>query len=145
MVDAVTMITSFITDDADGGNKNINDILKKIVSIHLTYCGNNCSNLDNDGSVVSFETTADDQRTNDDNDLSGTGTAPVNSELENDNSDENVVTGDDDDGNDNNNNNNNNTGDISGDNKDDNSKEKDLVPDNDHTISTTNPTKGGPY
>ena len=55
MVDEVTMITLFGTDDGDGGNKNTNEFPEKIVSMHLADYGNDCSNFDDDGSVVSFE------------------------------------------------------------------------------------------
>ena len=56
------MITLFGNDDVDRdrGNKNTNDIPKAIISIHLADCGDNCSNPDNDGSVVSFESIAND-------------------------------------------------------------------------------------
>ena len=68
--------------------------------------------------------------------------APVlNSEFENDNINENIVTGDDDDGN---NDGNKNAIDLSGDSKDDNSEGEDSVSDNNNINPTTNPTDGDP-
>ena len=56
-----------------------------------------CSKPNNDGSVVSFESIANDLGTTDDNDLPGVGAHNVNNEFGNDNINENVETGDDDD------------------------------------------------
>ena len=141
------MITSFGNDDITGrgNNKNTNKIPKAIVSIHLANCGNDCSNND-DGSVASFESTANDRGTNDDNDLPTASAPVVNSEFGNDNIDENVETSDD--GNDGDNNDNNNTTPTSG----NNNKEipnkdhpepnsDDTIPNNDDTDSST-PTDG---
>ena len=60
VVDAVAMITSFGTDDGDGGNKNTNEIPENIVSIHLADCGDNYYKQDNKGSILSFESIAND-------------------------------------------------------------------------------------
>ena len=126
------MLTSFGNDDRDVGNKNTNPA--NIVSIHLADCGDDCSNQDNDGSVVSvvsFESTANDWKTNDNDDLPGANAPAVRSELENDNSNENVVTNDDDGGDDDDSN---EAEDMSGDNKDDDSKGNDSVSNNDTII-----------
>ena len=73
---------------------------------------------------------------NGDNNLPGAKTPAVNSEIEDDNIGENVVTGDDD----NSDNDNNGVEGMSGDNKDDNSEGEDLVSNNDNTNSTTVPS-----
>ena len=60
VVKAVAMITSFGNDDVYRvrGNKNTNGIPEAIISIHLANYGDDCSNPDDDGSVVSFKSTA---------------------------------------------------------------------------------------
>ena len=91
------MITSFGNDDTSGGrgnNKNTNKTPIAIVSIHLADCGDDCSN-DDDGSVASFKSTANDQGTTEDDDLLGALAPVVNSEFGNDNINENVETNDD--------------------------------------------------
>ena len=88
----------------DGGNKNTNEIPEKIISIHLADYSNKCSKHNDGGSVASFESTANDSRTSDNDDIPVADASAVISELENDNIDDNVVTGDDDDGNDDDNN-----------------------------------------
>ena len=101
------MITSFGNDDITGrgnNNKNTNKTPKAIVSIHLAECGDNCSN-DDDGSVESFESTANDRGTNDDSDPPDVSAPVINSNFGNDNSDENVETSDDSSDGDNNDNN----------------------------------------
>ena len=106
VVEVVAMMTSFGNDDVDRdrGNKNTNKIPEAIVSIHLANCNHNCSKPDDDGSVVSFESTAYDQGTTDNDDLPCVEAPVVDSKFENDNINENVVTGDDDDGDDDDNN-----------------------------------------
>ena len=130
------MITSYGNDDVDRdkGNKNTNKISGRIISIHLADCGNDCSNPDNDVSVLSFESTANDQRTSDNNDLRGAEVPAVNSKFRNDNINENVVTSVDDEGD---NDDNNEAVDMSGDNEDDDSEGEDLVSamNNDNTNS----------
>ena len=128
------MIISFRNNDVDRdrGNKNTNKI---------PNCGDNCSNPDNDGSVVSFESTANDQRTSDDDNLPGVKAPAVNKEFGNYNINDNVVIGDDDDGDDDDNN---EATTILGVNKDSNSEGEDLVFDNDNANSTFNPTNGKP-
>ena len=87
MVEVVAMITSFGNDDMDRdrGNKNTNKIPEAMVSIHLANCGDDCSKPDNDGSVVSFESTANDQGTTDNNDLPGAEAPVIDSEFGNGN------------------------------------------------------------
>ena len=95
VVEALAMIPSVRNnnDDRDKGNTNMNEISEEIVSKHLANC--NCSNPDNDGSVVSFESTANDQETTENDDLPSSVEAPaINNELRNDNINENVVIGD---------------------------------------------------
>ena len=121
-VDVVAIITLFGSDVGDRGNKNTNGIPKKIVFISLANCFNNCSKQD----------------TKDNNDIPSVDVPTINSELENDNIDENVVTNDDDDeGNDDANN---NAGNMPGDNKDDDSNGEDSVSDNNNTNFTTKST-----
>ena len=68
VVDAVAMITLFGNGNDKGGgggnNNNVNKTPESIVSIHLADDGNDCSNND-DGSVESFESIADERRTAD--------------------------------------------------------------------------------
>ena len=139
---AVAIITSFGNDDAgrDRGNKNTNKTPEGIVSIHLSDCGDDCSKPDNDGLVVSFESTANDQGTTDDDGLPGAEAPAIDSEFGNDNINENVETGDDNDGDDDNNN---DTTIMSGNNNEENSEGEDLVPKN-NTNSTNNPADGDP-
>ena len=141
MVKAVAIITSFGNDDVDRDrdNKNKNEIPEVIVPIHLGDCNKDYSNPDDDGSVVLFESTANDQRTSDANDLPGAEAPAVNSEFGNGNINENVVTGDD---NNSDNDDNNKATTMLGDKKDDNSEGEDSVSDNDNTNSTTNPSNG---
>ena len=136
------MITSFESDAGDGGNKTTNGTPKGIVSIHLADYGNKCSKHNNDGSVKSFESTANDGRTSDDDDVPITDTPGVISELENDNIDDNVVTGDndDDDGDDDDNSDNEDMSDDD----DDNSSQEDSVSVNNNINSTTNPSDATP-
>ena len=143
VVNAVAMITSFGNDDVDRGrgNKNTNKIPKAIVSIHLANCGNDYSKPDNDGAVVSFEFTANDRGTTEDNDLPVVEAPAVDSEFRNDNINENVETSDDDDGNDDDNN---EAIIMTGNNNDENSRGEGSVSDNNNTYSTTNPTNGNP-
>ena len=138
VVEAVAMITSFGNDDTGGGrgnNKITDKIPEAIVSIHLANCGDDCFN-DNDGSIASFESTINDQRTTDDNDLPDVVAPVLNSEFGNDNINENVETNDDGDGGDDNDNDDATT--MSGNNKVENSEEEDSVPNNDN-INSTNP------
>ena len=140
VVKAVAMIISFGNDDVDRDrdNKNTNEIPKAIVSIHLADCGDDCSNSDDDGSVISFTSTANDRRTSDNNDLPGAEAPAVNSKFRNDNINENVMTGDNDDDD------NNKAITMLGDNEDGNSEGKVSVSENDNTNSTTNPTDRDP-
>ena len=149
VIEAVAMITSFGNDDiiGRGNNKNTNKIPEAIVSIHLADCGDNCSN-DNGGSVASFESTANDRETTDDNDLPDVSAPVVNSEFGNDNINENIETNDD--GDDGDNNDNNDTTPMSGNNDEENPKEDhpvtnndDTMPNNDDTDSST-PTDENP-
>ena len=124
------MITLFGNDNVTGrgnNNKNANTTPGAIVSIHLAKCGDDYSN-DNDKLVESFESTANDQRTNDDSDPPCVLASVVNSEFENDNSDDNVKTSDD--GNDGDNNDNNNTTPTSGNNDEE-------IPEKDHPEPST--------
>ena len=116
--------------------KITNEIPEKIISVHLADHGNKCSKHNNDSSVVSFESTANDVRTSDDNDVSVADALWVISELENDNIDDDVVTGDDDD--DGNDDDSNDAGDMSGDDNDDNSSQENLVSLNNNTNSIIN-------
>ena len=98
------MIMLFGNDGGTGrgiNNKNTNKTPKAILSIHLAKCGDDCSN-DNDGSVGSVESTANDRGTNNDSYLPDVSTPVVNSEFGNNNSDENVGTSDNGSGGDNN-------------------------------------------
>ena len=137
------MITSFGNNDAgrDRGNNNINKTPKGVVSIHLADCSDDCSKPDNDGSVVSFESIANDQRTTDQDDLPGVEAPAVDSEFGNENINENVETGDDYDGNDDNNN---DATIMLGNNDEEYSLREDSVPNNNNTESTTNPADGDP-
>ena len=143
-VKAVAMITSFRNGDTgrNKGNNNTNKTPKGIVSIHLADCGSNCSKPDNDGSVASFEYTANDQGTTDDDDLLGAEALAVDSEFANDNINENIETNDDDSGN--NDDDNNDATIMSGNNKKENSEREDSVPNNDNTDFTTNPANKDP-
>ena len=107
-----------------------------IVSIHLANYSNKCSKYNNDDSVKSFKSIANDGRTSDNNDVSIADTLGVVSELENDTIDDNVITGDDDDSDDDDNN---DAEDMSGDDDDDDFRREDSVSANDNTNSTTNP------
>ena len=143
VVEAVGMITSFGNDDIGGGrgnNKITNKIPKAIVSIYLADCGDDCSN-DDDGSVASFESTANDRGTTDDINLPDDSATVFNSEFGNDNINDNVETNDDGDNGDNNDNNDATT--MSGNNDEENPKEDDPVPNKDDTDST-NPTEENP-
>ena len=148
VIESIATITSFGNDDiiGRGNNKDTNKIPEAIVSIHLANCGDDCSN-DDDGSVASFESTANDLGTTDDIDLPDVLAPVVNSEFGNENINENVETNDDgDDGDNNNNNNNNNNNDttpMSGNNDEENPEEDHPVPNNDDTDST-NPTDENP-
>ena len=135
VVEPVAMITSFGNDDTnrDKGNINTNKLPEGIVPVHLANCCDDCSNND-DGSVSSFESTANDRGTTDDDDLPGAEASAVNSEFGNDNINENVETDDDDDGGDENDND-----DVtitSGNNEVENSEEENTAPNNDNTDST---------
>ena len=117
VVEAVAMITSFGNADSGGrgnnNNNNTNKTPKAIVSIHLADGGDDCSH-DNDRSVESFESTADDRGTKDDSDKPDVSAPINNSGFGNDDSVENVETNYD--GNDGDNNDNNDTTSASGDN-----------------------------
>ena len=137
VIETIAMITSFGNNDTgrgrgDNNNNNMNKPPEGIVSVHLANCGNNCSN-DNDGSVTSFVSTANDQGTTDDDDLPGTEAPVVNSEFGNDNINKNVETNDDGNGGDNNDNDDVTT--MSG-NKEVENSEDDSVPNNNDTNST---------
>ena len=110
--------------------------MKFLKKIRLVDCGNDSSEQDNDSSVLSFESTANDQRTDDNNNLPGAKAPAINSELENYKIDDNVVTGDDDNGNDDDNN---GAEVMSGDNKDEHSEGEDSVSNKDITNSTSIP------
>ena len=103
VVEAVAMITSFGNDSGGGkGGKNNNNTNKNpdaIVSIHLAEHGDDYSD-DDDGSVGSFESTANDQGTNDDSESPDVSAPVIDSEFRNDNSDENIETSDNGDGSD---------------------------------------------
>ena len=137
VVAAVAMIASFGSDGGDKLNKTMNETTEGIVSIHLADYVNKCSQHNDDGSVESFESIANDGRTIDNDDVS----IGVASELENDNIDDNVITSDDDDGYDEENN---DAEDISGDDNDDDSSQEDSVSANDNTNSITNPANETP-
>ena len=90
VIEVVAMITSFGNDNVAGrgnSNKNANKTPEAIVSINLAECNNDCSN-DDIGSVESFESTVNDQETNNDSDLPDVSAPVVNSEFGNDNSNE---------------------------------------------------------
>ena len=135
------MITSFRSDVGGGENKSRNEITKGIVSIHLADYSNKCSKHNNNGLVESFESIANDERTSDNKGVSITDAPGVASELENDNIDDNIITGDDDDGD---NDDNNDAEDMSGDGNDDDSSQEDSVSTNDNTTFTTNSTDATP-
>ena len=132
------MIRSFGNDNVTGrgnNNKTANKTPENIVSILLAKCGDDYSN-DNDGSVESFESTTNDQGTNDDSDLPDVLAPVVNSEFGNDNSDENFETSDD--GNDGDNNDNNNATPTSGNNNEEILEENHLEPSSDDTTPNDN-------
>ena len=130
VVKAVAMINSFGNEceDRDRGNKNTNTIPEAIVP-------------DNDVSVVSFESIANNRVTTNNDDLPGAEAFAADSKFENDNSNGNVETGDDDDGN---NDDNNKATIMSGNNNEENSEGEDSVSNNNNTDYTTNPTDGDP-
>ena len=138
------MITSFGNDNitSRGNNtKNTNKTSEVIVSIHLADSGDDCSN-DVDGSVESFESTADDRETNNDSDTPDASAPVINSGFGNDNSVDNVETSDD--GSDGDNNDNNDTTLTPGNNDDEIPEEDhqepssdDTTPNNDDTESST--------
>ena len=92
VVSAVAMIISFGSDIGNGGNKTTDDNTDVIVSIHLADYSDKCSKHNDDGSVELFESTANDGRTSDNN-VSITDASDVAGELENDNIDDDVITG----------------------------------------------------
>ena len=139
VVEAVAMITLFGNADSGGrgnnNNNNTNKTPKAIVSIHLAECGDDCSN-DDDGSVGSFESTANDRGTNEDSESPDVSAPVVNSEFGNDNSDENVEASDDGSGGDNNDNN--DTTPTSGNNNEDTPAEDDPEPEPSSDDTTPN-------
>ena len=132
VIATVAMITSFGSDIGDGGNKTTNDT-DAIISIHLADYSSKCFKHDNDGSIESFESTANDGRTSSD-DVSIADAPDVAGELENDNIDDDIITGDNDDDN---NNDNSDTEDMSSDDDDDDSTKEDSVSADDNTTFST--------
>ena len=143
MVEVVAMFTSFGNADSgargNNNNNNTNKTPEAIVPIHLVDGSDDCSH-DDDGSVESFECTADDWGTNDDSDKPEISAPIYDSGFGNVDSVENVET-DADDGD---NNDNNDTMPASGDNNEETLEEDhqdpssdDTTPDNDDTVSST--------
>ena len=137
VVEAVAMITSFGNDSGGGkGGKNNNNTNKNpdaIVSIHLAEHGDDCS-YDDDESVGSFESKADDRGTNDDSESPDVSAPVIDSEFGNDNSDGNVEANDNGNGCDNDD----DTTSISGKNNEEHSEEDGSKPDPSSDKTTPN-------
>lgn len=137
VVATVVTITSFGTDVGDGGNITTDNNTNIIVSIHLADYRDKCSKHNNDGSAESFESIENDGRTSDNNNVSITDALDVTGKLNNENTDNTVITGDNDDCD----NDDNSDAECmsSGENYDDSSQEDSIFAD-DNINSTTNPT-----
>ena len=135
VIAVVAVITSFGSPggkDGNGGNTNISNT-DAIISLHLADYSDNCCN-NNDRSNGSFKSIANNGRASKD-DVPITDAVVVANDLENDNINESVITGDDDDSN---NNDNNEADYISSNDEDNNSDQEGSMPNNANTISMSN-------